>query len=365
MTNIASDFAKPKKILILYAKAGNGHYSQAKALENYLVQFSPNSFEIKLVDGLAGNSDFAQKQFTKGYQLLTSSFYWLWKATYFVYENRFLYGILSLFLKLSSQKYLKKTIAEFKPDLIVDTYFFFSFLDQQHKVAKLVTDIFSPPKAAFFGKNTKYIVFSEEALQVGSGITDSKIYLTPPLVWLQNQANINPNNSVKPSKLLILAGGDSFLGGKQILTTLSKLNPEIKVTLVCGRNEALLKQAQTLKTQKNLLNWQIFGFSKQVPKLISEADLVVTKAGPATIWEILSLKKPMILTSYIWKQELGNKDFVVNQKLGIFEPNPSKLFELVQDFFTNPEKYSLILANLNKLELPKQNGDLAKYLLSL
>ena len=200
---------------------------------------------------------------------------------------------------------------------------------------------------------------------MGSGITDSKIYLTPPLVWLQNQANINPNNSVKPSKLLILAGGDSFLGGKQILTTLSKLNPEIKVTLVCGRNEALLKQAQTLKTQKNLLNWQIFGFSKQVPKLISEADLVVTKAGPATIWEILSLKKPMILTSYIWKQELGNKDFVVNQKLGIFEPNPSKLFELVQDFFTNPEKYSLILANLNKLELPKQNGDLAKYLLSL
>jgi hypothetical protein len=66
-----TDKPKLKKILILYARAGNGHYSQAKSLQEYLLKFAPNQFEIKLVDGLAGNSEFTQKRFTEGYQLLS------------------------------------------------------------------------------------------------------------------------------------------------------------------------------------------------------------------------------------------------------------------------------------------------------
>jgi hypothetical protein len=38
---------------------------------------------------------------------------------------------------------------------------------------------------------------------------------------------------------------------------------------------------------------------------------------------------------------------------------------LVEDFFTNPKNYSLMLENLKKLDLPTQNSDLANYFLSL
>jgi UDP-N-acetylglucosamine:LPS N-acetylglucosamine transferase len=364
-----TDKPKLKKILILYARAGNGHYSQAKSLQEYLLKFAPNQFEIKLVDGLAGNSEFTQKRFTEGYQLLTSKFYWLWKATYFVYENKFLFGFLSVFLKLSSQKYLQKIIDEFGPDLVVDTYYFFAYLNNKNSIksyqlVKLITDIFSPAKAAFFGKNANYIVYSEEALKIGEETTSSQIYLTPPLVSV-NFPSTKKDHALKTQKLLILAGGDSFPNSGKILNSLKKLNPKIQVTVVCGRNQILLEKVTNLKAQNNLENWEIFGFSNEVPRLISESGLVITKAGPATIWEILSLKKPMVLTSYIWKQELGNKDFVVNQKVGIYEPNPDKLYLLVEDFFTNPKNYSLMLENLKKLDLPTQNSDLANYFLSL
>lgn len=360
-----TDKPKLKKILILYARAGNGHYSQAKSLQEYLSKYAPNQFEIKLIDGLAGNNDFTQKRFTESYQLLTSKFYWFWKATYFVYENKFLFNFLAFFLKLSTQKYLQKIIDEFQPDVVVDTYYFFTYLNQKnYRLVKLVTDIFSPSKATFFGKNVKYIVYSQEALEFGKLTTNSPIYLTAPLVSV-DFPNSKKDDISKNQKVLILAGGDSFPNSEKILNSLIKLNPKIQITLVCGRNQTLLEKATNLKSKNNLDNWKIFGFSDQVPRLISQADLVITKAGPATIWEILSLKKCMILTSYIWKQELGNKDFVVNQKLGIYEPNPDKLSFLVQDFFTNPKKYSLILENLKKLKLPTQNSDLANYFLSL
>ena len=256
---------------------------------------------------------------------------------------------------------------DFQPDIIIDTYYFFSFLENPKiKIVKLVTDLFSPAKACFFGtKNTEYIVFSEQAKEFGGQITNSKIYLTAPLIWLDHQKIETKKVTQKNPKLLVLGGGDSFLNGEKILQNLTTLDPKIEVTVVCGRNQNLPQKAQELKSKNELQNWTVFGFSTEVPKLIHDSDLVITKAGPATIWEILTLKRPMILTSFIWKQELGNKDFVVDQNLGIYEPNPEKLKPLIEHFFTNPKKYSLLLDNLQKLNLPKQNSDLGKHLLNL
>ena len=64
-------------------------------------------------------------------------------------------------------------------------------------------------------------------------------------------------------------------------------------------------------------------------EMVKICDCAVIKAGPATLMEVLVSKKPVIISSYIHGQELGNVQFAVRNNVGWFIRKPEKICNAV------------------------------------
>jgi 1,2-diacylglycerol 3-beta-galactosyltransferase len=92
--------------------------------------------------------------------------------------------------------------------------------------------------------------------------------------------------------------------------------------IIAGRNK-LLKQRLDESHWKEPM--KSYGFVTDMPRLMSAADVLVTKAGPATISEACIAGLPMILYDAIPGQETGNVDYVVENKAGVYAPSPREV----------------------------------------
>jgi processive 1,2-diacylglycerol beta-glucosyltransferase/1,2-diacylglycerol 3-beta-galactosyltransferase len=137
----------------------------------------------------------------------------------------------------------------------------------------------------------------------------------------------------KQNLLLILGGGDGIPKGIKILKRILKSNPQFSVILVCGRNKKLFNQALQLKNKFSNNDLIVFGFVDFVYELLCLSDLVITKCGASTFMEILMCGKVPIVNSYIWEQEKGNVDFIIENNLGVYEKRVNKLPGVVENLF--------------------------------
>jgi 1,2-diacylglycerol 3-beta-galactosyltransferase len=62
-----------------------------------------------------------------------------------------------------------------------------------------------------------------------------------------------------------------------------------------------------------------------MPVLMAAADILVSKAGPATITEACIAGLPVILYDAIPGQETGNVDYVVQNQIGIYAPSSAEV----------------------------------------
>src|SRR5512143_1082223 len=60
------------------------------------------------------------------------------------------------------------------------------------------------------------------------------------------------------------------------------------------------------------------------------SDLLITKAGPATITEAALLGLPMVLSGAIKYQESPNVDYVIEKGAGVYAPGPKRTAEAVE-----------------------------------
>jgi UDP-N-acetylglucosamine:LPS N-acetylglucosamine transferase len=75
------------------------------------------------------------------------------------------------------------------------------------------------------------------------------------------------------------------------------------------------------------------GFQESINELIYASDFCFIKPGPATTWEVLSMKKPIIFFESAQLSENPNIKFVVDNRLGYYAGNmPRKLSQIVDWF---------------------------------
>jgi 1,2-diacylglycerol 3-beta-galactosyltransferase len=66
-----------------------------------------------------------------------------------------------------------------------------------------------------------------------------------------------------------------------------------------------------------------------MPQLMDAADIIVTKAGPATITEAAIAGLPMVLMDAIPGQEDGNVTHVIDNNAGAWAPEPQQAADVV------------------------------------
>ncbi len=119
--------------------------------------------------------------------------------------------------------------------------------------------------------------------------------------------------------LILLVGGSEGMGPvEETAHTIANACHTASLVVVAGRN-------QELKTRLLSNTWPIptfiYGFVREMPDFMRAADVLVTKAGPGTISELLNAGLPMILYSRLPGQEDGNVTYVVSEGAGLWAPN--------------------------------------------
>lgn len=373
---------QPCDILILTGSVGSGHISAARAVCEAVYRLTAGKKRITIVDAF----DFFPQLITKATKKLYFSALKfspkIWGAVFNqtaedIWSLKLLNSISAPLAMEKLLNLLKKT----KPHVLVSTYPIWDMLARKawdcyrdvenFPFISIITDSLTVHSSWISGNPDFFIAANSDTKTAlkNLGVNSNKIktfgYPTSHLfhkhhdcaAFLQNKGL----STKKKTLLLIFTAGTKNSKIKHIASVISKSKlKNLQLVILACVDEKLKKYLEHLRWP-----WPHYltGWTNQMHEFIHAADIVLTKAGGATIMECIASQKPMIIIDMIPGQEIGNATMVSKYNLGaILDENIGNFDEAVQ-YILNNEK--LILKNLTVQQKPHAAEDAARFLLKL
>lgn len=367
--------------MLIYLRTGGGHLAPARSVAEYIDKYKNDAAETLLIDGFEKSKWFARFIIEDGYRFLQSKAKWFYEFLYATHKFRIVSQLSAFLVSINISKYLSEIFGSYQPDKIVVFHFFlikpvYSTLKKLKKeipVLTVVTDPFTAHPLWFLRRDQNFILFSEKLKQscIADGIAENNLKVFPFI--LGEKFSRIPSGEMtllfkkkfgveNQNVLLILGGGDGIPKGFKILKSLLKSSPGFSIIIICGKNKKLFHKATNLRNKYDLKNLFVFGFVDFVYELLSISDLVITKCGASTFMEILMCGKIPVINSYIWEQEKGNVDFIIENKFGIYEQRISKLTGVVKNLFENRILLNTYRENIINAGLENGTAKVAEYI---
>ena len=149
----------------------------------------------------------------------------------------------------------------------------------------------------------------------------------------------------------------------KIARAIAKARVNAQLVVVAGRNKRLRRRLEKV-------DWEIpttvFSFVTNMPELMGASDVIVTKAGPATISEALIIGLPILLSGFIPGQEEGNVEYVINKGVGTWAEKPQLIAATLAQWF-QPENETLtqMAQKAQRLGRPQAALDIAAEIFNL
>lgn len=334
-----------KKVVVLYASVGGGHFKAAEAVKNYILENKPNC-KVEMLDALKYTNKTIDKIVVKSYVNMARYSPELWGDIYKLSAKQYSVANFSNAVqKLLSLK-LVKFFKQEKPDIIVSTHPFITEMcavlkkkgQINAKLNVIITDYashrFWELKPEFIDN---YFVANSEMKysMIYNGIDAEKIHVTgipvsPAFLKEYDKEKIYNDFGLDKNKktALIFGGGEYGLSNiKAFYNGLLELNEDIQIVTVAGKRVKSQKMFAELAANSNK-KVIILGYTNQVPELMQIADLVVSKPGGLTTTEILTSQIPFAIINPIPGQEEENAEFLLNNgaAVRIFDAKKTKPF---------------------------------------
>ena len=372
-----------KKILILYAAYGGGHYSAAKSIKKYL----DNNYEVQteIIDCIEYINKVLNKLTTEAYKEMARKVPSLWGKVYSKSQKGLISHVSSRTNKVMAIK-LKNLIKEKNPDLVVSTHPFssqmVSYLKRKGKIScKLVTILtdFAPHDQWLIGHEytDSFFVSNDNMKQYLKeyGIEDKKIQVTGiPLSdrFFENfdkDAIFNEFNLDKNKPVILFFGGGEFGLGKdrpvQILDALIHNLHTCQIIAISGKNPKMNANFKELVEKTNSENRvRVLDYTNKVPELMNISSIVVTKPGGLTTSESLASELPMLVINPIPGQEEENAEFLEAHNVAVWlrkEEDPNKI---INDLFSHPEKLEEMKENAKLLAKKNSTSDICNIIMN-
>ena len=156
---------------------------------------------------------------------------------------------------------------------------------------------------------------------------------------------------------LVSLGGEG-VGGQVERVVQKLLEEEIQVVAIAGRNEELRKRLESLAHP----NLTVRGFVDDMALHLAACDLIVGKAGPASVMEALAVGRPVLATSYAGLNERKLIRFLEARRLGAYVPNLGRLSEEVRRYGASSEHLAEVAERCADLRLGEMTEQIAHYL---
>ncbi|HLI00231.1 MAG TPA: glycosyltransferase [Acidimicrobiales bacterium] len=152
--------------------------------------------------------------------------------------------------------------------------------------------------------------------------------------------------------LVVLMGGGEGSGGLgRRARALLRSEPDAQVAVLCGRNHRLQRRLAGHPASRDG-RLVVRGFVDGVADWLRAADLVVTKAGPATLAEAAGCGTPMLLTGHLPGQEAGNAGVAVAAGAARWAPTVPGMVEQVGALRADPAALAGMRAAATRLADP-------------
>ncbi len=363
-----------KKILYLFSDTGGGHRSAASAI----IKAVDARANQEMIDVFAEGSGFLNI-FAKLYAPVIKYSPQMWGMLYYLLDDEKKLEQLEKISRPFILSTLAKIIKTKKPDAIVSVHPLVNHLtvqaikDSGLKIPFIVviTDPVTLHRAWITPNVDCCVVATEDAkkLAISYGMPEKKIKVIG--MPIHPKFAKGPSDKEKRRKkdgldpktftILMMGGGEGAGGMDEIINKIDRSGISAQMIIITGRNKKL-EEKLNAEAGKMKRKMKVYGFTDKVDELMSESDLIITKAGPGTIAEALAMNLPIILTSWLPGQEEGNVKFVEDAKVGFVAREPEKVVEIIKRL-QNPAELNAVLRNVKKTRKPNAAIDIADCIL--
>ena len=368
-----------KKILIMHIGNVSGHYCASVAIEKALQEVDAQVRTYR-VDTLNYANSYLTKFIYRLYIFIVKATPWFWE---YLYDNKNILekvrNIRLLIHRLNNKK-IKKLFDGFRPDAVVCTQAFPCGLicdyKRKHNLTLPLVGVLTDYATHAYWLNDfvdAYVVpapemqrglikrgISVQRLKVLGIPIDAKFRKQNSRIESFRRLRLNPEVPV----ILIMGGGQGLGPIKKIVGTLDAIRRPMQMIVVCGTNKRLHRW---LIKHKALFDKEVavFGYARNIDRLMEISALIVTKPGGLTCAEAQSKALPIIIFNPLPGQENHNTQFLLQTKAAMKVENLDGLFLLVEELLSDPKRLGELHKKAGSLARPDAALDIARLTLSL
>jgi len=364
---------KRRNILILSSVMGQGHMSASKALKQGIEHLYGKDYCVTIIDFYEAIGSLFNKATVKAYEGSTKHLPSFYKYFFENTDSKWQVQFLNLINYPLNAGKLEKLFKSYSPHIIISAFPVWDYLASlvmkkcgDIKFLSVVTDSISIHHAWVTGDPDFHLVpNTETAISLKKlGAPEEKIKVLGFPVKLEfstphfrsefiKNFNLDPHNFT----IVLLPTAEKTISTIKMVEEINRNFPQSNLFVICGRNKELYPKLEQFQHQGNT---RIIGWTDQMPEFIKNCDLVITKAGGATVMECIAAQKPMIITQVIPGQEMGNAELIKDHDLGIIQKSAKMSISECVKYIQN--NHSRFIKNLSDISRPHASLDIAKFI---
>lgn len=337
----------PKRILFLMSDTGGGHRAAAEAIRDAILEkHGQDAITAELVDVYKAMR-FPANKMPAIYPWLVNRALLLWTAAYRIGDSPRRSRFLSKIAYRGNKAVLRQMAMAHPADAICCVHSvihqptmsaYYTFATRPPWVT-VVTDLVTAPYFWYDRRVDRCLVPTQEAYDRGiaCGLRPDQLRVTGLPVHPNFTRGLTDKAAAREALgwphdkicVMIVAGGEGMGPVQETVDALLERQLDAHFIVVCGKNATLKTRIDAEIRARGVTNVTTYGFVTQMPTFMAAADVLVTKAGPATISEACIAGLPIILSGAIPGQEDGNVQLVVQNDAGAFAPGPQKVAAVV------------------------------------
>lgn len=370
-----------KKIIVLYASVGGGHFKAAEGIKNYILDNYKNC-EVQMIDALKYTNKIVDKIVIKSYVNMAKYSPKMWGEIYKFSEKQYSPATFSNAVQMILSNKLLALLEYEEPDSIISTHPFITemvaSLKKREKFDVELNVIMTDYASHKFWELkpeyvNRYFVANNEmkAGLVFNGIDENKIFVTgipvnPAFLNEYNKELIYKEFDLDPNlkTVLMFGGGEYGLSNvKDFFKSLLAVNKDIQVIAIAGKNVKIQKMFKKISSEfdKKVI---VLGYTNKIPELMNISDFIISKPGGLTTTEILVSNVPFIIINPIPGQEEENARFLLNNGAAVRLYNAEKATPFFENFLNNDIRISHMKAMQKEIAKPNSTEDILKEILS-
>ncbi len=346
----------PRRVLLISAAMGAGHYATARAVEQAAYRVWPGC-DARWVDALEVMGPGVGPVFRRIYVVNVQTTPWLYEFFYSaLWRYSWFARVSKAFVGAWCGRRLAAVVEDYDPDLIISTYPLGSAglwwlrrrRGMQVPVAAWVPDFAPHPFWVYRDLDVHMVMHDVSARSAWEAEPGAAVSVAAPSVVEAfspgDRGAARQAVGLRAEAFIAVVSGGFYGFGtvERAVTTLLDTDPRVQVVALCGRNEALRERLAARRVRQRRL--VPLGWVDNAATYMRAADVVVANGGGATSLEALASGRASIMFEPIAAHGRANAALMAEAGLTLLCRTPWELEKSVRSLLDDPERQATLEA---------------------